>query len=344
MNLSVPYALSDVPGIGGLLKQSSHDFVVEEIPAYEPIGEGEHTFLWIEKRDMTTQQLVRHIANVTGTAQRDIGTAGLKDRAAVARQYISIPAGNAEHVDAIQNDSVRLLHARRHGNKLRTGHLKGNKFSILVRDVCHDALSHARVVESHVQKHGFPNYFGEQRFGANSETFQTGVKLLRGTLRSGDLPRSQRRFLLRFSISAVQSMLFNAALRDRINDDLWQTVLSGDVMQVVETGGLFVVEDRNVEQDRFDVRETVVTGPIFGLKMKQPAGEVAGREEAILDEFEFGIDDFGKFPRLSRGARRPYVVWPADLSVEPEDDGLRFCFALPRGCYATTLLREFMRN
>ena len=344
MDVSLPYAFDDLPGIGGVLKTFPEDFVVEELPAYEPAGEGDHAFLWIEKRNITTQQAVRRIAQVTGTAERDIGSAGLKDRVGVCRQFISIPADRAERVADVDDDSIRVLNVRRHRNKLRTGHLKGNAFSILVRDVCNDAIVRASAIQERVLQKGFPNYYGEQRFGDDCQTAQTGIDLLQGRLRTEDLPPRRRRFLLRFSLSAAQSLLFNAALKNRLSDDLLWTVLPGDVMQVTESGGIFVAEDVLREQERFEVRETVVTGPIFGPKMRQPQGDVAARERELLDEFAVDDDAFRRFSRLTRGTRRPYVVWPEDLSITPQEGGLQFRFKLPAGTYATTLLREFLRT
>jgi tRNA pseudouridine13 synthase len=267
----------------------------------------------------------------------------LKDRLALCRQYLSIPAKFADRVAGVDDQSMRILHVRRHRNKLRTGHLKGNRFSVLVRGVRAEALDRAHAIQQHIAQHGFPNYFGEQRFGSAFQTVQTGIALLRGDTGAKDLPPGSRRFSLRFAISAVQSLLFNAALGARMNDGLTQTVLLGDVMQVTATGGLFVVRDVEREQDRCDRRETAIAGPMFGPKMKQPEEEVATRERDILDRYGLGADAFLKYRRLSSGTRRPYLGWPEALSIELHEDGLLFSFALRPGTYATVLLREFMQ-
>ncbi|HEV3120028.1 MAG TPA: tRNA pseudouridine(13) synthase TruD, partial [Gemmataceae bacterium] len=41
----LPLVTSDLPGIGGTIKQKAEDFEVEEVPAYEPSGAGEHVYL-----------------------------------------------------------------------------------------------------------------------------------------------------------------------------------------------------------------------------------------------------------------------------------------------------------
>ena len=125
----LPYLTADLPGVSGRLKETPEDFLVEEIPAYEPSGEGEHLFLWIEKRDVAADQLVRHLARSLEVSRDDIGVAGLKDKRGVTRQFVSVPARAADRLEAANAEEVHVLSATRHTNKLRTGHLKGNRFS-----------------------------------------------------------------------------------------------------------------------------------------------------------------------------------------------------------------------
>ena len=339
----LPYLTPDVPGIGGMLKHVPEDFDVEEIPAYEPSGSGEHLFLWIEKRDVSAEQLTRHLSRALGVPPGEIGSAGLKDRRAVTRQYVSVPARLESSIAAVETGSIRVLRSARHGNKLRTGHLKGNRFSILVRNVGPDAVTRAAAIAERIRALGFPNYFGEQRFGREGDTRALGFDLLRGVKASRDLRGGNERFLLRLALSAVQSQLFNEALAERLADGLLHGVLVGDVMEVVASGGKFVVDDARAEQMRFDRREVVTTGPLFGPKMKLPAGEPAEREARLLERHGLGSADFLRFRKLTSGTRRPYVIWPEELRVNREPDGLRFRFSLAAGVYATTLLREFQR-
>ena len=104
----LPCLTSDLPGIGGVLKTEPEDFVVEEIPAYEPSGSGEHLFLWIEKRDVSANDLVRHVSRSLRCSPRDIGVAGLKDRRAITRQYVSVPAKLAADLPQIEDDGVGI--------------------------------------------------------------------------------------------------------------------------------------------------------------------------------------------------------------------------------------------
>lgn len=339
----LPYLTADLPGIGGELKQAPEDFEVEEVPAYEPCGEGDHLFLWIEKRDVPPDQLTRHIARTLGVSQGDIGMAGLKDRRATTRQYLSIPAAFEDRIGELDTERIRVLRSARHRNKLKTGHLQGNCFSILIAGVSNDALSRAEAIAARIRALGFPNYYGEQRFGQQGATLDTGLALLSGRKTPLDLPGAQRKFLLRLSLSAVQSDLFNQALVERMRDGLLHTVLSGDVMEVAPSGGKFLAENIPVEQARFDRGETLITGPMYGPKMFAPAGEVAEREAALLARNELSIGSFNEYKQLLPGTRRPYIIRLDTLEITLEPNGLRFRFALPSGVYATTLLREFMK-
>ncbi len=340
---SLPYLTAELPGVGGMLKCEPRDFKVEEIAAYEPSGAGEHLFLWVAKWDLSGEDLLLFLARRLRIRRADIGMAGLKDRRAMTRQWISVPARCEAEAAQIACDHVRVLRSARHGNKLRTGHLRGNRFSILIRGVVDGSLERATRIAEVVGRLGFPNCFGDQRFGHADSTLQLGLDLITGRTTPAAIPPAKRRFLLRMALSSVQSALFNAVLAARITSGRLHTVLAGDVMQVVASGGPFVVEDRAVEQQRFDARETVITGPMFGPKMRAPQEEVAELERAALDDWGLTAADFTRFPQLTSGTRRPLIAWPTNLVVEAVDKNLRLDFELFSGCYATCLLREFMK-
>ncbi len=335
----LPYLTADLPGVGGTLKEQPEDFVVEELPAYEPSGAGEHLFLWLEKRDVAGEDLLRHLARRLAILSQDIGMAGVKDRRAITRQWVSVPARCEPTIAQIDSDQIRVLRAARHGNKLRTGHLRGNRFSIRVRNASEAAADRATRVAEAIGRLGFPNYFGAQRFGQEQQTLQLGLDLVSGKASSRSIAPARRRFLLRMALSAVQSALFNAVLAARLREGGLFRVLPGDVMQVVASGGQFVVHDVVVEQQRFDARETVLAGPLFGPKMIAAEGEAASREQGVLAEWNLTPADFTRFAKLTSGTRRPLIVWPGNLSIRAEESDLRIDFELPSGSYATSLLR-----
>src|SRR5581483_11526905 len=129
-----PLLTADLSGIRGRIKAVPEDFEVEEVPAYEPSGEGDFLSLWIEKRDMGAEYFARQVARRLGTPPGEVGTAGLKDRRAVTRQMVSVPASCIDRLGALDGDGIRVLRVSRHGNKLKPGHLHGNRFRILVRE------------------------------------------------------------------------------------------------------------------------------------------------------------------------------------------------------------------
>ena len=346
--IPVPRLHADLPGVGGSLKSEPGDFRVSEVPAYEPCGEGPHLYLRVRKTDRSAEALTAHLARTLGVAKRDIGTAGLKDRRAVTEQWVSVPAVAQPRVEEANAAGVEVLESRRHTNKLKTGHLRGNRFDVLLRGVAPDAEARAAAIAERLRTIGFANAFGSQRFGKGGSTLALGLALLRGEKTDRDVPAKRRAFLVRLALSAAQSDLFNACLADRLSDRSAGTVTPGDVMQVRGSGGLFAVPELPMrhelaeEQTRADAGETGVTGPLFGPKMVAPLGEPARREGAVLAAAGLPDDAFRRFAKLTPGARRPYLVRPTDLSVAATDDGLRVRFFLPPGSYATVLLRELI--
>jgi tRNA pseudouridine13 synthase len=342
-----PLLTADLPGIGGRIKTVPEDFEVEEIPAYEPSGAGDFLYLWVEKRDMGAEYFARQVARRLGIPPGEVGTAGLKDRRAVTRQWVSVPSGCADRVDALNGDGIRVLSINRHGNKLKPGHLHGNRFRILIRDADPSAAERLGPILRRLGDEGLPNYYGPQRFGRDGETVLLGLSLLRNEpppIVGGRKPNLRSPFLRKLALSAAQSALFNHYLARRLADGLMRRVLPGDVMAKWPFGGLFVVEDVPREQERFDGRETVHAGPMFGRKTFAAAGEAAVREEATLADAGLTRTAFHGFGKLLAGTRRHTLIYLDGLDAAIEPDGVRLTFTLPAGSYATVLLREVMKT
>jgi tRNA pseudouridine13 synthase len=335
-----PLLTADLPGIGGRIKEVPEDFEVEEIPAYEPSGSGPFLYLWVEKRDMGAEYFRRQVARRLGISPGDVGSAGLKDRQAVTRQMISVPASVEDRLAELEGDGIRVLRVNRHGNKIRPGHLHGNRFRITVRDVVPDAATLLGPLLERLQQQGFPNYYGAQRMGRAGETVLLGLALLRGE----QPPRRQdSKFLRRLALSAAQSALFNHYLGQRLQDGLFRRVLAGDVMAKWPFGGLFVATDLEREQARFDARETVTAGPMFGRKTFAAHGEAAEREAGVLPAAGLTPASFAGFGKLLEGTRRHNVVYAGELAVQLENGGAQLSFTLPAGSYATVLLQEILK-
>jgi len=177
------YLTAEIPGIGGSIKGSPEDFLVEEIAAYQPSGQGEHCYAQIEKRGIATLEALRRISKALGVQERDLGYAGMKDAVGVTRQTVSIPRVVPEKVLELQIPGISILSAVLHGNKLRLGHLKGNRFQIRVRGVAPGAALLAREAIAVLEKRGVPNRFGSQRYGVQGNSHRIGAALLRGDFR-----------------------------------------------------------------------------------------------------------------------------------------------------------------
>ncbi len=393
------YLTSDIEGTGGSIKESPEDFLVEEIPLYQPCGEGEHIYVSVEKRGLTTHQLLRHAAQVFSVNERDIGYAGLKDSNATTIQTISIPLIEPGAAKNLENEQIRVLDAIRHRNKLRPGHLAGNRFQIRVTGPRAHSLPRAESILTELQDKGVPNFFGVQRYGllGNSHligqailnnNFENACQLLIGNpeviehpgwkkavelflegeleAAAAQLPRHCRyerqlltglakgqshkkavlnlpRNILRLYLSAYQSSLFDkiVAMRLRTIDKLWP----GDIAIKHANGACFRVEDASVEQLRADAFEISASGPLYGHKTMLASGQSGILEESLLDKEKLSLEDFKLGRGLAMtGERRALRIPVSDPSVHEEHDDFILNFSLPKGSYATSLVREITKS
>lgn len=336
---TLPFLTSAVPPAGGVFKATPDDFVVEELPAYEPSGEPdcEHLFLWVEKRGHSTQDVAKALARHCGFYEKDISWAGLKDRHAVTRQYLCAPARKVEpKLDSFSMPGVTVLRATRHRNKLKSGHLHGNRFELKLREVKDPAAALASL--EHLVKLGVPNYFGEQRFGFGGDNAEKGKQIL---LAGG---RHRDRFERKLFLSAYQSELFNRVLAARLTGGTYAKALTGDVLKKVPTGGEFLCAEPEVDQRRVDAFEVSPTGPLFGPEMRRPEGEVDALESAVLRDEGIERSLFERGGGETLGARRPLRVPVTLEDARADGDVLHLRFTLPAGSYATVLLRELTKE
>ena len=315
--------------------ESPEDFVVEELPAYEPQGEGEHTFLWIEKRLRNTDDVARELARAAGVSPRDVGYAGRKDRFAVARQYFSVPGLPVATALGLRLEDARVLRATPHRHKLRTGHLAGNRFELRVRGSGPEQVARSEQARPGLVEVGLPNRFGGQRFGRGGDNVERGRRLLAGE------PLKVDRRKARFLVSALQAAVFNEVLRTR--SLRLDEVEEGDLARRTDSGGIFRVEDVAAENQRARRFEISATGPIFGTRVESPTGAVAAREREAMATFGLDSDPLlaPKGVRM-RGARRPLRVPVHNLSLEHERETLHIRFELPAGSFATVFLEELL--
>jgi len=317
------------------LRDAPEDFRVEEVPLYEPAGHGDHTFVRVRKRLRNTEEVARDLARAAGVAPRDVGYAGRKDRMAVATQWLSVPGLAPERALALTLPGVEVLEAVPHPHKLRTGQLRANRFELVVRGVPEALWEQGRERLERALLRGFPNRFGPQRFGRDGDNVERALALLQD-----GVPRRRRREA-RFLLSALQARVFNEVLEGRPLP--LHELEAGDVAVRHQSGGLFLVEDVAREAPRAEVFEISPTGPIFGEKMRRPAGAVAAREREV--GLRFGIDP-ERPPRVPGiplpGARRALRVRPEQVAHALGGDALELHFTLPSGSYASVFVEELL--
>lgn len=333
----LPHSTADLPGVGGVLRTEPEDFEVEEIPAYLPSGNGPHTYLWIEKRDLGTPEAIARLARAGGFDAHLVGWAGYKDRRAVTRQWLSVEGLDPARARGLSAEGVRVLDVGRHDNRLKTGHLAGNRFAIVLRGATDEAG--ARAIADRLAKDGLANFFGEQRFGRQGDNAAQARAFLLG---SAPPPRDRR--LRRLLASAWQSELFNRALLRRLALGGHSHALPGDLCVKHATGGMFYELDAAVLQPRLDAHEVSITGPLFGARMRWPEGEARLFEESLLAEELPNKNVLRAHGKLLPGSRRAYRLLPGAIDITRHPAGLRATFTLPPGAYATIVLRELCKT
>lgn len=412
------FVTAEVPGVGGHLRERPEDFLVEEIPAYQPAGEGEHIYMFVEKRRLSTMELIAILSRHFRVPREAVGIAGLKDKHAITRQVVSIhtPGKTPEDFPMLDHPRVGVLWVDLHTNKLKRGHLKGNRFSIRIRGVDPTAVRHALRTMHLLEQRGAPDRVGEQRFGYRLNNHLVGRAIVLGawdeavreilrpievgsqgerqlearraweagdiaqaldlmppslsaeravlaSLNKGHSPeraaRSVGRREIEFYLSALQSAAFNMVLDRRLDDASLGTLIEGDVAFKHDNGAVFTV-DRAVLDDpatsqRLSSFAISPSGPMWGPGMKRAEGAVDQIERSALAELgltpqaldEFQAREKGKGRWRLEGSRRPLRVPVGAPEIEGGVDEhgpfVRCAFDLPRGAFATVVMREVMK-
>lgn len=331
-----PYAYGGSSGCGKI-KTRPDDFVVEEILPFSPEGSGEHVFLHIEKCGENTEYVARQLARHAGVRQQDVSFAGLKDRHGRTRQWFSVWLPGKEEPDwsSLESESLKILQAIRHARKLKRGVLSGNRFDLLVRQWQGDSDRLEEQLKQ-IQNHGYPNYFGEQRFGHHGQNLQRAVQMFQGA----KAKREQRSIYL----SAVRAFLFNLILAERVRNDSWRQAITGDVFKLDQTNSLFRAESIDeVLNERLASGDIHPTGLLWGSGDSGVAAEALELEQQIIGRHRELADGLLKAGLESE--RRALRVKPESLQWQfVSEDVLRLRFGLQPGSYATGLLREIVNE
>lgn len=319
-----------------VLKATAEDFQVDEVLDIPLSGQGEHLWLWVEKRGLNTEEAARRLARAAGVSQRNISYAGLKDRQALTRQWFSLhlPGKSDPDLSAAEGPALGILKAVRHSRKLQRGAHAANGFTLRLTQLQADkALLEQRLEQ--IRAKGIPNYYGLQRFGHNGGN----VLEARQYAARGELP--EQRNLRSRLLSAARSYLFNQALAARVADSSWDRAQVGDLLAFTDSRSFFLAGEAECSDPRLGILDLHPTGPLWGegASSAESAAQaleqrIAASEPELVDWLvRAGMAHERRILRLPIGS----LAWHY-----PEPDILQLAFVLPAGCFATALVRELV--
>ena len=320
------------------IRSAPADFIVTENIDFELTGDGEHDFLRIEKTGANTAWVSRQLAAHAGVANKDVGYAGLKDRHAIASQWFSVrrPTRDGTDWSAFDAEGVRIVESTRHNKKLRRGAHRSNSFRIALRSAEIDGRrDEIKARLQMIEENGVPNYFGEQRFGRDGGNIALAEAVFAG--------RRVKRDKRSIAISSARSLLFNHILDTRVRNQTWNQLQAGDIANLDGSGSVFAVEEVTTDlADRCDAFDIHPTGTLWGDGAPLTTADIALAEIESVTGHESLTDGLQKarVEASSRASRMPI----RDLTVDIGDDVLRLSFSLPKGGFATSVLREVART
>ena len=331
--MDLAYLQKTPPKQTALLKAECADFVVKEQLGYDMSGDGEFVAVKVRKTDCNTLFVGEQLAKFAGISARNMSYAGLKDRKAVTEQWFSLqmPGQPTPDFSQFSLEGVEILEVTRHQRKIRIGSLQGNHFEILLRNA--EETDELKVRLDFLAKNGFPNYFTEQRFGRDGNNLTQALRWANGEIKVKD--RHKRSFYL----SAARSEIFNLIVSKRMELNLAQQILVGDVLQLRGSHSWFVVdesEDLAQLQRRLAQQDVLLTAPLIGEEEKSAVDfehEIFAQHQALFALMR---------QERMKAARRPILMQPQQFQWQFEPNGLRLQFALPAGSYATALIRELV--
>ena len=331
--MDLAYLQKTPPKQTALLKAECADFVVKEQLGYDMSGDGEFVAVKVRKTDCNTLFVGEQLAKFAGISARNMSYAGLKDRKAVTEQWFSLqmPGQPTPDFSQFSLEGVEILDVTRHQRKIRIGSLQGNHFEILLRNT--EETDELKERLDFLAKNGFPNYFTEQRFGRDGNNLTQALRWANGEIKVKD--RNKRSFYL----SAARSEIFNLIVSKRMELDLAQQILLGDVLQLNGSHSWFVVdesEDLAQLQQRLAQQDVLLTAPLIGEEEKSAVDfehEIFAQHQALFTLMR---------QERMKAARRAILMQPQHFQWQFEPNGLRLQFALPAGSYATALIRELV--
>lgn len=318
------------PTATGVIKEQASDFIVEEVLGFDPCGEGEHVFLFIEKTNLNTADVCKRIAKHFKLPIRQITYSGLKDKNATTRQWLSFPWPIKKVLETheLEDAYLKILQTSRHQKKLRIGTHKANRFQIRATQVS----SMDDIVQrcEQIRLTGVPNYFGEQRFGRFGNNLQFAQRLFveNETIRD--------RKLQGLVLSAARSHLFNLLVSQRITSGNFDEIIDGDVLQLAGSKSHFIadINDAALKQ-RLSEKDIYLTAPMIGEDL-----EISESMRLALSDYSQWIEGLQK--QCMNTEHRAIRMFPKDWTINVEENEFSLAFELPTGSFATAVLREII--
>lgn len=323
------------PLLTAAIRSVPEDFQVDELPAFEATGEGEHLLLDVRKRGANTVAIAKRLAQWAGVPEMGVSYAGQKDRHAVTTQRFSVhlPKRVAPDLALLESEEMQVIASTWHNRKLQRGALAGNRFKLVLRDVQGEREAIAERLQT-IAARGLPNWFGEQRFGRDGGNVPAALQMFTGRR----VRKDQRSMLL----SAARSALFNRVLAARVEQGCWDVPLDGEVWMLDGSRSVFGPEPMNdvlaERLARFDIHPSAPLWGVGELRSTDAAREL--EEQALSDEQAIALRAGLEQAELKQERRslrlRPALMQHAWLDAQT----LEITFALPPGCYATAVLHE----
>ncbi|MDP6968928.1 MAG: tRNA pseudouridine(13) synthase TruD [Gammaproteobacteria bacterium] len=329
------YAMGE-PTQTAVFKQHWQDFQVFEQLGFVPSGAGEHVYLDITKIDTNTDYLARQLAKHANVPSRQVTYSGLKDRHGVTRQWFAVhmPGKAALEPDwhLLASPKIHVHTVTRHHKKLRIGTHESNHFVVRLGEV---AASDKLEQRLHIiGQQGVPNYFGEQRFGQQGSNLTMAARLLSGE-------RIKDRFQQGMAMSAARSYMFNQLLSERVAKGNWLTAMAGDFYIPSDGYNPFKAAADVQIQAAIEAGEICPTGWLAGSSGRGQSSYPTPLEQHCLQGYGDWLEGLAKL-RL-QADRRALRLLPMDWQWQWLDNRvLELRFALLRGAYATSVLRELV--
>ena len=309
-----------------ILKKFPEDFIVDEVFKRE-LSNGRYTIFLLKKTDYTTPGAIAEVARQLNVSQKNISYAGLKDRRAITTQYISIL--NAPSNYKFSHPNIELKHIGSSKGPVSLGDLEGNNFKIIVREA-----KGLKVTKSNV-----PNYFDEQRFSKiNHEVGKLLVK-----------KEFEKAVSMIISNDESKARHLNQVLDESPNDyvNALRKIQPKMLMLYVHAYQSFLWNETvktylNITKSAKQ-RQIPILG--FGVDIDDDLNEIV---DEILESEGITLRDFiiRQVPDLSaEGAKRALFIEYKDLKYKNiDEETILFEFFLPKGCYATMLVKQLLRS